>query len=392
MSTVPRLRVCHVTQSLLERRYRRTLDVLADSVDLTLVCPEEFAFPWGVLRAEFSAECAYRVRAYPCIFPLGIRTTTRWILRSADLGFATTQPDIIHIENEVNSFVVLQSLLCRRRYAPRAKVVVSLWANQPPSGWMAPALKALAALARPAIDYFLCANTDGRDLLAQAGVPLNRSRVLLPFGVDTQFFAPPDAAQRRAARQRIGCAPGDLVIGYVGRLVEEKGVADLLAAFRLLCERHQPPRPRLVCVGVGPLQALLDSCEGVQTFSPGGVDSLLPYYHAMDALVLPSRTVASWKEQFGKVLVEAMACGVAVVGSTSGAIPEVIGAAGLVFQVANTIELAARLEEIVSGERRTALSAAGLQRVADNYAADGVARQLFSVYEEVVRGSHVVAN
>ena len=55
------------------------------------------------------------------------------------------------------------------------------------------------------------------------------------------------------------------------------------------------------------------------------------HLRALDALVLPSESTPLWKEQFGHVLIEAMACGVPVVGSDSGAIPEVIGEAGLLF-------------------------------------------------------------
>ena len=52
----------------------------------------------------------------------------------------------------------------------------------------------------------------------------------------------------------------------------------------------------------------------------------------LHALVLPSRTTPRWKEQFGRVLIEAMACGVPPVGSDSGEIPHVIDDAGLVFR------------------------------------------------------------
>ena len=55
------------------------------------------------------------------------------------------------------------------------------------------------------------------------------------------------------------------------------------------------------------------------------------FYRSLDALVLPSRTQENWMEQFGRVLIEAMACGVPVIGSNSGEIPHVIGDAGLVF-------------------------------------------------------------
>jgi quercetin dioxygenase-like cupin family protein len=84
----------------------------------------------------------------------------------------------------------------------------------------------------------------------------------------------------------------------------------------------------------------------------------------LDALVLPSLTRPNWKEQFGRVLVEAMACGVPVVGSDSGEIPRVIGQAGLSFPEGDAGALRASLAELMGSERRRAeLGARGRIRV-----------------------------
>jgi glycosyltransferase involved in cell wall biosynthesis len=123
--------------------------------------------------------------------------------------------------------------------------------------------------------------------------------------------------------------PGErpFTVGYAGRLVESKGLMDLLAAVRSL----QAP-VQLLLIGDGELRAQLDGQE-----IPGGRvrvlddlrhDEMGRGYGLFDVLVLPSRTTPTWKEQFGRVLVEALWCGVPVVGSDSGEIPWVIGLTG----------------------------------------------------------------
>jgi glycosyltransferase involved in cell wall biosynthesis len=137
-------------------------------------------------------------------------------------------------------------------------------------------------------------------------------------------------------------------IGYVGRFIEEKGVLDLLESIAKLGDQYH-----LVLVGAGPqedqlirrIQELL--LQGrVKLIAPQSRDALAKLYASFDVLVLPSRTDYFWKEQYGRVLVEAMACGTPVVGSQSGAIPIVIGNPSRCFieadvaQMADTIELA----------------------------------------------------
>ena len=69
-------------------------------------------------------------------------------------------------------------------------------------------------------------------------------------------------------------------------------------------------------------------------------------YRKIDALVLPSLTRPNWKEQFGRVLVEAMASGVPVIGSDSGAIPGVIGDAGRIVPEGDVVALAGALRDL----------------------------------------------
>jgi len=103
-------------------------------------------------------------------------------------------------------------------------------------------------------------------------------------------------------------------------------------------------------------------------------------------LVVPSRTRPNWKEQFGRVIVEAMACGVPVIGSSSGAIPDVIGDAGLIVPEGDRAALAGALRGLMSDpDRRRDLAERGRARVLARYTQAQVAAQTVDVYRSMLR-------
>jgi glycosyltransferase involved in cell wall biosynthesis len=136
-------------------------------------------------------------------------------------------------------------------------------------------------------------------------------------------------------------------IGYAGRLVQSKGLMDLLAATRAL----EAP-VELLLIGDGELRGQLEGQaipgSNVRVLHGLAHDQMASAYAQLDVLVLPSRTTSTWKEQFGRVIVEALWCGVPVLGSDSGEIPWLIGLTegGLVFAEGNQEMLAAQLAEL----------------------------------------------
>jgi glycosyltransferase involved in cell wall biosynthesis len=108
------------------------------------------------------------------------------------------------------------------------------------------------------------------------------------------------------------------------------------------------------------------------------------YYRGLDLLVLPSRTRPNWKEQFGRVLIEAMATGVPVVGSDSGEIPHVIGDAGIIFPEDDVVTLRETIEKIMGDEElRRRLAQAGRERVLERYTQAQIALETYQVYQEI---------
>lgn len=154
-------------------------------------------------------------------------------------------------------------------------------------------------------------------------------------------------------------------VGYAGRLVSSKGLTDLLAAMRLL-----PAPVELLLVGDGELRGELEGQpipgSEVKVLDGLGHDEMAGAYARMDVLALPSRTTPTWKEQFGRVVVEALWCGVPVVGSDSGEIPWLIEltGGGLVFPEGDAAALAERLGQLrTDPQLRSRLARTGREAV-----------------------------
>jgi glycosyltransferase involved in cell wall biosynthesis len=177
-------------------------------------------------------------------------------------------------------------------------------------------------------------------------------------------------------------------VGYAGRLVPSKGLLDLLAAVRRLEEPVE-----LLLIGDGEQRAQLEGQpipgSRVRVRDDLGHDEMAAGYAQLDVLALPSHTTPTWKEQFGRVIVEALWCGVPVVGSDSGEIPWLIEltGGGLVYPEGDSEALAARLAELrEQPARRRELAGAGRAVVEQMFsvpaATDALERLLLDALEE----------
>ena len=294
------------------------------------------------------------------------------------------RPDILHIDEEPYNLATFQAMWLARRAGARA--VFFTWQNlhrryPPPFCWME-----RYNLRRA--DYALAGNREAKVVLRAKGFT-GPVAVVPQFGVDPTAFCPTE--ESRSAGDAAAFA-----IGYAGRLVEEKGVETLLrAASGLPAERCW----RLYLVGSGPLEGHLRRLAaeldiGGHLRFEGQVPSteMPARLRALDVLVLPSLTRPNWKEQFGRVLVEAMACGVPVIGSDCGEIPHVVGEAGLIFPEGDAKVLRDHLARLmVDASLCAELAAQGRARVLAHYTQAQVAKATYAVYQQMLAPCHVAS-
>lgn len=211
-----------------------------------------------------------------------------------------------------------------------------------------------------------------------------KPRRVMPLGVDTAAFRP-DAAAGSAVRRALGwAADGPPVVGYLGRFVPEKGVRVLTQVLDAL---HAPWRA--LFVGGGQLESELRAWavrHGDRVRIVTGVphDRVPAHLNAMDVLAAPSQTLPRWKEQLGRMLIEAFACGVPVIGSDSGEIPHVVGTTGRIVPEADLPAWVATFCDLLeSPAARRGFAREGRSRAEQEYAWPVIARRHLQFFEPI---------
>ena len=147
---------------------------------------------------------------------------------------------------------------------------------------------------------------------------------------------------------------------------------------------------RALFVGDGPLREEMAgwaTAYGDRVRIATGVphDEVGAHLNAMDVLCAPSLTTPRWREQFGRMLIEAFACGTPVIASDSGEIPYVVGDAGVIAPEGDAAAWAAAIADLIeSPHRRADFARRGIQRACDRFAWPCVARQHLDFFEEVL--------
>lgn len=304
--------------------------------------------------------------------------------RSIVAALRRHQPDLIDLNHEPYSVACAEVLTLCRWLAPRAAVVIQTCQNifhryPPPFNWMEHrALKRADAVA-------VCSETVCEVLGAKG---FDRQAFVIPFGVNTEVFRPRRPLDRESR--------GALTIGYVGRMLPGKGLNILADALGKL----EPESWKLLVVGDGPerknfeealaARGLLNRAEFLGAIS---YEQIPDIYQRVDLLVMPTQTTKRIREQFGRVLVEAMASAVPVIGSTCGAIPEVIGDAGLVVPEGDPDALADALRKLLlDGALRERLVRAGIDRVNEHFSWERVADKTHDLFLQILRQKSAAFN
>jgi glycosyltransferase involved in cell wall biosynthesis len=362
-----------ISKALVVGAYHTKLDELAHlGVELSLIVPPA----WGGLTLEKREGNGYQ------IYPLNIYFSGQNHLhfyRGIGALINTIKPDIVHIDEEHYSFVTFQIMRLAKKEG--AKTLFFTWQNiyktYPfPFSYFEKFIFRNTSAA-------IAGNREAAEVLRKKG--FKKDIFEIPqFGIDPSRFKKTNDA---GAREQVGIKHDDFVIGYMGRLVKEKGIDNLLDALTDLSVNV-----RLLLIGSGPYKGKIleranhpDIKGRVMMLDQVPSLDVPRYMNFMDCLVLPSLTKPNWKEQFGRVLIEAMACEVPVIGSNSGEIPVVIGDAGLIFREGNSGELLKQIELLVKDNNlKKKLGEKGRHRVLENYTQKKIAEATYSVYRRIM--------
>ena len=374
----------------LNREKLRALAQLEPGLEVTVVVPKRWR-PGGVqnkiIDSKFLDEGNFKVvpvsnwsQNHQGLLTFG------WDLVSLLKQF---KPDIIQVEQGSKAVTYAQFITLNKLLGLNAKNLFFTWWNLPYE--LKFPISALESYNLQNTDGIVVGNKDGAEILRERGYS-GPMEIMPQLGVDEGLFQPQPQPE---LRETLGIQPDEFVVGFVGRFVEEKGLLTLTKALSGLTELPW----KWVLLGRGELRNQL-----MEQASAFGIrdrliivesvphDQVQRYINVMNTLVLPSETTykfktltsVGWKEQFGHVLIEAMACKVPVIGSNSGEIPHVIGQGGLIFPEQNVEILQDCLRQLMEKpDLAQQLGGQGYQRVMEHYTNRALAKKLLNFYQQL---------
>jgi glycosyltransferase involved in cell wall biosynthesis len=292
------------------------------------------------------------------------------------------KPDLIYIEEEPQALISAETIALQRIFAPDATVALFTWDNilRPRRFPLCFVKQRLRRYSLARVATVICGNRAAAELLRAEGHFRGQVEVLPQYGLDESEYQP---GTEPVLRSMLGLE-NTLVVGYFGRLVPEKGLRQLLDALRQLRDYSW----KLLLVGAGSLKAEIRE-RWVAEF-PGRVvlvpavpyEQVPRYLRCVDILVLPSLSTPFWKEQFGMSLAQAMMLEIPCIGSSSGAIPDVLGPGGVIAEEGNVKELTRALANLLNfSAEREQFGKSGRTFALKHYTIEGVGARYLAAFE-----------
>lgn len=356
-----KMKVLSISHSAVVKEYRKRYTQLAKSenLEIVLLCPRRWFQYNQLIVADKRASGTYIkvILSQPLTWgfkKLAHQNVTH-IYPVLPLILSREKPDIIELWEEPYSLISIWTIFWVRLLCENAKIIFFSAQNILKKRlWP---FEFAEKLVFKFADFAFPVNKEVALILRQKGY--KKPYMVLPLGVDQKKFSPRKSSDKGEFDENLGeygqklDGKREIIIGFVGKLDYQKGVDLLVRASSMLEFPH-----RIMIIGDGPeKKSLIELAKRLgisQNICFLGIidhDNMADHYRAMDIFVLPSRTVKGLKEQFGRAIVEAMACGVITIGSDSGEISQVIGDSKLIFQEGKSHDLAAKIGEIVNWEK-----------------------------------------
>jgi starch synthase len=308
------------------------------------------------------------------------------------LEFELFDKDIIYTA-DITWMFTYQAVIAKHKFGK--KVIALECENIPFAHEENEIVREIKQLNRNLVDVFVAVTERAKDALLLEGVPEDKITVI-PMGIDINRFKPDEETGKRI-RKDLGIADEEKVILFTGRMIWEKGIYDLVHAAKLVKLDKNIETIRLKFVVVGKGQESREIKKIVNRLCMNDIFLFMeskPYhqmheiYNMADIFVLPSIATKAWKEQFGMVLVEAMACGVPVISTVSGSIEEVVADAGLLVQPNDPTRLSAAIIKLLKNDAlRKELGTRGRERAVKEYDSNKIAGKLASLFEDVLKST-----
>jgi glycosyltransferase involved in cell wall biosynthesis len=381
VSETPKLRVLSIAHAAVSRpagRLRYHPFAARNDLDVHLVVPARWHQFGRNMRADPPGDPGVTVHVLPIWFPRA--GPMSWYLHVyPGLGrlIREIKPGVVHLWEEPWSLVSLQASLLKGRAALVMEVDQNILKRLPPP------FEAIRRHVLRQTNFVLSRSPDATDVVRARGYrgPVGP----IGYGVDQQNFWPRTEEPVRPI--------GTLRVGYVGRVIEEKGLDDVIEAIA-----RAQSRVSLAVMGEGPHESALHQhaqslgIEDRLSFQPWGPpNDVADFIRGLDILVLLTRRTKNVLEQFGRVIVEAQSCGIPVIGSSTGAIPNVVGEGGWIVPERDPTSLARLFDNLAAAPRDVRMKGQlAQQNVTTRFTYQTIAAQLAQAWIEAAQSQQSI--
>lgn len=368
-------RVLVLSHTYLQPEHRGKLRALAArGLEVTVAIPQRWREPWFGRPIDVAWERQGGLEVFPLpargMGSKGELDKAKYGRRALKALLRDRRPDLVQIEEEPETIAARQVLGAARRLAIPVVLLTHRNVERNLDWWAAWQHRRMMRRLRG-----LIAGSDLAGTIARNDVPD------LPIAVIPQLGALAPLEPQHTPHE-------GLALGFIGRLVPHKGLDNLLQALAM----HRGAKWRLTVIGDGPERERLETLASELRLAArvrwmGGLpaEQIATLWPELDVVVQPSRAYPDWREPNGLALIEAMANEVAVLGTDSGVIPELIGDAGVVVPAGDVPALAAALERLGDDSTRRSLAQAARARALRLYSDDAIAERTLEFWRQVAK-------
>ncbi|MCX7821691.1 MAG: glycosyltransferase [Brevinematales bacterium] len=345
------MKILYVWHAAVEKNYRKLLSEMAKEHEIILATAHRWFESSKDQFFNFDAEIDNNLKVYKffTVFYNHIRSFC-YLNFFKIIFILLKKPDIIYLKEEPYSINAFQWVFLCRIFSKKTKIVIESDEN----------LNIIHPLFFRIIEKFVLRKIDAIACVPQKGIELYKSKGFNKKIFKTFYFYNEELfkpIEKKIAISNIGTNKNGVLFGYAGRLTEEKGIEDLILAFSELYKEYKDIY--LIIAGKGQkdyeekLNNLIQKynlTDNITFLGSLPIEDLKYFYNSIDVFILPSHSTEWWIEQFGRVIVESMACGTPVIGSSSGEIPYVINNKDLIYEEKNIKELKNIMKKFITKE------------------------------------------
>lgn len=386
------MKVAIVSHSYLAKENQKNLSEIGKKVELMIISPSSsnntlFSYK-NDKEHDVIIDKYWKMHMYSKI-PLFRR---QYFLSSLSFNFNKFKPDIVHIEYDPWIPLFWQALIITKLFAKSAFIICTVKQNTY-STYNAIIQQLKDSIAKHFIKYvscFMAVNT-GVSSIYQQRFDVKESKIVLvtQLGVDVNLFCPSSPEAKQNSRRQFSLPESSLLIGYCGRFDEDKGLEDLIEGVKI-ARKISGKDLKLALIGNGKMKYDLEIFKQSERWIyilPVIPHARIPeFLKCLDIFALPSRIKEDHVEHDGHALLEAMACGLPCIGTTSGVIPEILEDNGLVVEARQPKELTRAILKIINNhDLANSFCKSGREKIIKEFSIGAVAKRKVNTYLEVFR-------